>query len=50
MQEEKIIQENLFAVNNESDKHISQKVISEDLSTEELKRIKKKTEAQRNFS
>ncbi len=38
MQEEKIIQENLFAVNNESYKHISQKVITEDLSIEELKK------------
>jgi len=42
MQEEKIIQENLFAVNNESYSQISPKVFNEDLSTEELKKESKK--------
>jgi len=50
MQEEKIIQENLFAVNNESYNHISQKVITEDLSTEELKKESKKRPRQRGTS
>ena len=42
MQEEKIIQENLFAIKNESYNQISPKVIAEDLSTEELKKDSKK--------
>ena len=50
MQEEKIIQENLFAVNNESYNQISPKVITEDLSTEELKKESKKRPRQRGTS
>ena len=42
MQEEEIIQENLFAIKNESYNQISPKVIAEDLSTEELKKDSKK--------
>ena len=47
MQEEKIIQENLFAIKNESYNQISPKVIAEDLSTEELKKDSKKRPRQR---
>ncbi len=50
MQEERIIQENLFAVNNESSKQISPKVINEDLSTEELKKESKKRPRHRKTS
>ncbi len=50
MQEEKIIQENLFAVNNESYNQISPKVITEDLSTEELKKESKKRPRHRGNS
>ena len=50
MQEEKIIQENLFAVKNESYNQISPKVITEDLSTEELKKESKKRPRKRGSS
>ena len=50
MQEEKIIQENLFAIKNESYNQISPKVIAEDLSTEELKKESKKRPRQRGTS
>ena len=50
MKEEKIIQENLFAITNESYNQISPKVIAEDLSTEELKKDSKKRPRQRGSS
>ena len=50
MQEEKIIQENLFAIKNESYNQISPKVIAEDLSTEELKKESKKRPRHRGSS
>ena len=50
MQEEEIIQENLFAIKNESYNQIRPKVITEDLSTEELKKESKKRPRQRGTS
>ena len=47
---QEIIQENLFAVNNESYNQISPKVIAEDLSTEELKKESKKRPRHRGTS
>jgi len=47
MQEDFIIQQNLFVINNETNPKISNKEIIEDLSTEKLKKESKKRPRQR---
>ena len=50
MQEDKIIQKNLFSINNEPSHPNSSTKIPEDLSTEELKKESKKRPRQRKNS